>query len=694
MSDNDTIKSPVSPNNIPNEIKDNKVKLAWNDQTETLLSSWSDISSCYNWMHDKSFRKYQKKNFKFSLPVIILSTLTGTLNLALQGYVPPEYITYAQAGIGGVNIFTGILTTLQNYFRYAENSESHRNASVGWGKLQRNISIELTYDRLSRKDADSFIKVCRMEYDRLLEQSPIIPTEIIRLFKEKYAEQRKQQKKQRKQKRKNSKTIEDDIEEDDNDDKLILPDVCGELTHTGVYKESLNECTRLDTMLDVKYSEESKLIPEIKDVLLDRLSILEEKLNASHTPTMEYKPLHEYSLEELQLALNKKGISNKITDNNNTEKYINQTIQKNIEPLNLHIRRLSEQLQKPDLNRVNTSYMANIPIKSNNRDYSFKDLMSKFQPNAISPTTEDKNKILINETNKNIENNKNKSFKIIENKILEEKKNELIININENINDITTDVHTIIENNEKVLQNKGLDPLEANNNIIETIALNNDKVDNKGLENINIINNIAKAGQDTLSITEKVNDSKTVIENIKINNDKVDNKVLENINIINNISKAGQDTLNLIENENDKKTVLENSIIKNDKVDNKGLENINIINNIAEAGQDTLNLIENENNKKNVLEPIINLDIKAKPKKNKVELTNGAPIDKNQKKLNSFFTPIKSKEEEIREESIEESLTEYSMSSEPSTFEISINDNGEESIKLNFIDSEDEEEKK
>ncbi len=58
MSNNDTVKSPtiptpnsmVSPTNstpTQNESRENKVKLSWNDQTETLLRSWSDISSCF-----------------------------------------------------------------------------------------------------------------------------------------------------------------------------------------------------------------------------------------------------------------------------------------------------------------------------------------------------------------------------------------------------------------------------------------------------------------------------------------------------------------------------------------------------------------------------------------------------------------------------------------------------------------------
>jgi len=604
MSTNNEVKSPtmVTPNsmispttsvtiqNEPKESKENKVKLTWNDQTETLLRSWGDISSCYNWMHDKSFRKYQKKNFKFSLPVIILSTLTGTLNLALQGYVPPEYITYAQAGIGGVNIFTGILTTLQNYFRYAENSESHRNASVGWGKLQRNISIELTYDRLSRKDADSFIKVCRMEYDRLLEQSPIIPTEIISLFKKKYAEQRLQKKKQkdaRKQERKFSKSNnneeieEDDIIQDDEDDKLILPDVCGELTHTGVYKESLNECTRLDKILDVKHSEELKLIPEIKDVLLDRLSVLEQKLGASHTPRMEFKPLHEYSSEELKLALDRKNITSNIIHRSDsitkdTETAIQKAIQKNIEPMNLHIRRLSEQLEKPNLNRINTSYMADIPIKpQTSRDFSFKDLMTRFQPNTLNPIIETKKNVL-NEINKNIETVENK---IVENKNIEEIKNDIIININEKLDEVSTP----------------------------------------------ILPNIVK---EDINITETSTNNKDIIN--------IENKIVESV----------QESLN--------------------------------------------NIIENP-----ILEQIIDQDLKPKPKKNKVEITKTNPIDKSQKKLNSFFTPVKPKEEEpiiiIQEESI---TREESLTSEPSTFEISINENGEESIKLNFIDTDEDDDQK
>ena len=99
----------------------------------------------------------------FSIPIIVLSTVTGTASVAMTGYVPESYITYAQLAVGGVNIFTGILSTLQNFFRSAQCSESHYNANVGWDKLCRNIEIELTLERNRRKNANDFVKICRID---------------------------------------------------------------------------------------------------------------------------------------------------------------------------------------------------------------------------------------------------------------------------------------------------------------------------------------------------------------------------------------------------------------------------------------------------------------------------------------------------------------------------------------------------
>ena len=62
-------------------------------------------------------------------------------------------------------------------------TESHRLAEVSWSKFGRDISIELALDPVRRKPALDFLKVCRAEYDRLIEQSPTIDDKIIASFK-------------------------------------------------------------------------------------------------------------------------------------------------------------------------------------------------------------------------------------------------------------------------------------------------------------------------------------------------------------------------------------------------------------------------------------------------------------------------------------------------------------------------------
>ena len=181
-------------------------RLTWNRDTEELLADWGDLASCYKWMHESAFRKYNKINWYMSIPIIILSTITGTVSVGMASLVPAEYVNMAQQVVGGVNIITGIITTLQNFFRFAQMSEGHFNASVGWNKLERNIRIELKYARRNRKEADGFIKMCRQDYDRLLEQSPVIPKEIIALFKHTFGKS----------------------------EDLVIPDICDNLSHTEV----------------------------------------------------------------------------------------------------------------------------------------------------------------------------------------------------------------------------------------------------------------------------------------------------------------------------------------------------------------------------------------------------------------------------------------------------------------------------
>jgi hypothetical protein len=154
----------------------------WTKEQEELLAEWSEKASCYRWLHGRAEKKFRCRNYTFTIPVIIMSTLTGTANFGMDTFVPEEHKKLAMASVGSVNIIAGIISTLQNFLRYAELTESHRSVGVSWSKLGRDIAVELALDPPRRKPAGDFLNVCRAEYDRLIEQSPLIDDSILKQF--------------------------------------------------------------------------------------------------------------------------------------------------------------------------------------------------------------------------------------------------------------------------------------------------------------------------------------------------------------------------------------------------------------------------------------------------------------------------------------------------------------------------------
>jgi hypothetical protein len=141
---------------------------------------------CYAYLHNFGQRKYKKKYHHLQIPIIILSTLTGTANFATDSYVPEGFKHGFSAGVGSLNLFCGILGTLLSFLRYSEIYEGHRIAALAWSKLSRNIEIELSLQDIKRKPCRDFLKICRSEYDNLLESSPNIDLDIIRDFNRKF----------------------------------------------------------------------------------------------------------------------------------------------------------------------------------------------------------------------------------------------------------------------------------------------------------------------------------------------------------------------------------------------------------------------------------------------------------------------------------------------------------------------------
>ena len=154
----------------------------WTVHHERILIDWADKATCYKWLHEKSHREFSRKSRWFTIPVIIMSTLTGTANFA-QDRIPPDYLSAATMIIGGVNLIAGILTTIQQFLKINELNESHRVSAISWGKFQRNLFVELAKAPNERTQATHLIKVAKEEYDRLIETGNPIPSHVTQSFK-------------------------------------------------------------------------------------------------------------------------------------------------------------------------------------------------------------------------------------------------------------------------------------------------------------------------------------------------------------------------------------------------------------------------------------------------------------------------------------------------------------------------------
>lgn len=154
----------------------------WHEQQEQILKRWSEQAASYRFLHDRAFAIYKQRNMWFSLPVIVLSTITGTANFA-QGSFPESWRESVPLGIGALNLVAGLITTVAQFLRVAELFEGHRAASIAFGKLSRNIAVELSLPPEERSASGlDYVNICRAEMDRLLEQSPTIPLKLVQQF--------------------------------------------------------------------------------------------------------------------------------------------------------------------------------------------------------------------------------------------------------------------------------------------------------------------------------------------------------------------------------------------------------------------------------------------------------------------------------------------------------------------------------
>ncbi len=166
--------------------EEKKLPKIWHPQQEKILKAWGEAAACYRYMHYQAYCSYKNLSMKFTIPLIIVSTVTGTANFAQETF-PPSVQPFVPSAIGGLNLITAIATTIMQFLKINELMEGHRVASVQYGKISRTIRLELTLPLSERTlNGTNMIENMRAEYDRLIEQSPNVPKQMIDAFEREF----------------------------------------------------------------------------------------------------------------------------------------------------------------------------------------------------------------------------------------------------------------------------------------------------------------------------------------------------------------------------------------------------------------------------------------------------------------------------------------------------------------------------
>lgn len=163
---------------IKNNISD------WTPAVENELMRWSNNAKINKELHSGCHSYYKRHYQWLSIPVIVLSTIAGAANFIVNTLLTTEQDkTYANVGIGIVNLCVGVLSTLMNFFKLAEKEQLHKKAAEDYENLSTLIDAKLGLLHAERGDAREFYNLISKEYTRLKTNEVHIKKIVRRKFK-------------------------------------------------------------------------------------------------------------------------------------------------------------------------------------------------------------------------------------------------------------------------------------------------------------------------------------------------------------------------------------------------------------------------------------------------------------------------------------------------------------------------------
>jgi hypothetical protein len=146
-----------------------------------ILKKWEKEASINSILHFSAFEYYSRINIIFMLPIIILSSISGTLgmmNTTTSSFVIVNKINVLSLFVGIIGYLSAMLTTIHNYLGIQKHQTQHSFHAIEYSKIAREIKMHvfLSDNEVNMyKNLLEFIKLTRNKLDKLMETAPKIP---------------------------------------------------------------------------------------------------------------------------------------------------------------------------------------------------------------------------------------------------------------------------------------------------------------------------------------------------------------------------------------------------------------------------------------------------------------------------------------------------------------------------------------
>jgi hypothetical protein len=202
--------------------KNESSSLQWTTEIDILLASWCDNAKCFEWMHGETSIDYLKKSKIFMVIINLLTAVSGLSNI-IAGNVNINGFQLIWV-FGSISILTSTLNILQDKLAYQPLAESHRKFASQWSIIISKIEEMLALPPDARRDCKTFLRYIKADINSVsLDGNNLIPKNIRDMCYEKFK----------------------------NVPGFELPDICGVVSHTKIYIETLNNVSRENSLITV-----------------------------------------------------------------------------------------------------------------------------------------------------------------------------------------------------------------------------------------------------------------------------------------------------------------------------------------------------------------------------------------------------------------------------------------------------------